>query len=173
MKFILEFFGLTSITRVHETMERERALHQHVMELVARNLALEKTCSELRIDRDLHKRESSAHARTARDAKARLDVGASVNMTPNMQVGDFVNLNARKYTLNLGIKNGNVYRAIELQTLVANKTNKRKLDKLAKDINDACEVGFLAQSESLLRKETAPSNVTGFPNGGNKPKGFA
>lgn len=206
IRFALSCVGLSLRADYLRMMGSAYDHQSEVARLSIVNTELTKANADLRYAVELHKRESSAHARSAQDHAARLktsetdrtiaenrllvaerlDVGASAVGILGPCGGKFSH-----YMLQLGVKNGDKYTAVELRRLVASTKNRQMLEEIAGRINTACERRPLArrleeaglsevstsESKSLLRPAT-PAPV--FDNGGKpvpmgvtKPKGFA
>ena len=169
---ILEFFGVVRRSRyalAYETslnLAREvDAAHEQL------NTALRRV-ADVTTERDLHKRESSAHAKamlTARTALNNMPV-CTAYVQPIAIDG-----NNGKYELRLDIATYNTpSKYVVLRSLVANKRNKEELEKHCGILNTMLTPAPVATATSLLREATAAPATDGkFPSGNFKPKGFA
>lgn len=176
MRSVLAFFGLAFASDVDTAKATIASYDDHINNLVKRLTSRERELVETKAAHALTQRESAAHARTAKNYAEKLaqvtfagvDVGASCVGTLGPCGGKFSH-----YTLQLGIKNGDKYTAIELRRLAASNKNRATLEEIAGKINTAATPAPIAKTESLLRDATpAPGeNVVAIGNG--KPKGFA
>lgn len=174
---ILEFFGVVRRSRYIFAYETSLNLAREVDAANEQlNTALRRV-ADVTVERDLHKRESTVHAKTAeryynmvKQAEGSLDVGAAAVGVLGPCGGKFSH-----YTLQIGIKHQGEYTSIPVRTLAANNKNKNELDAIAAQINLACNPNRpVAKATSLLREATAAPATDGkFPSGNFKPKGFA
>lgn len=194
---ILEFFGLCTRHRFmvaySASIDLAREVdvaHQQVQEAT-------KQIADLKVERDLYKRESAAHAKST---KHNFDRFLQMETKYLKLANEFVGIQAA--TVSHRNDAGEVTRfvvelrkfndSVEILSLVYNKKNQKRAHDLRDAINKlidmnpepksllreataALEHPPVAKAESLLRPATAPAVKAdgSFPTGNGKPKGFA
>lgn len=177
LRKILDTLGLVTVNDFNamaQMVDMHATLHGEALQKLSR---VEAELAETKTALQLTQRESSAHARTAAEyrklALDRLDVGASCVGVLGPCGGKFSH-----YTLQLGVKNGDKYTAIELRTLAASNKNAATLREIANKINEACDVETRIAKEqkikgSLLRDATSAPELSPQPHYLTTPKVFA
>lgn len=177
LRKILDMFGLAFASDVDTALRSIDHSAQVSNELAARLATTERDLADTKMALQLSQREGAVYARTAAEyrklALDRLDVGASCVGVFGPCGGKFSH-----YTLQLGIKNGDKYTAIELRTLAASNKNAATLREIANKINEACDVETRIAKEqkiegSLLRDATSAPELSPQPHYLTTPKVFA
>lgn len=189
---ILEYMGLVSYKRFANAYMASVDLAREADTERARADELEKRLASMQIDRDLHKRESSAHAESARKQAERANraerryielaqsyAGIEAHTISHTSTEDGERAPITHYTVELR----NADKTVKLLSLVANTKNQKRAHDLRDAINDLinpnpapdAQVGGgllrpASSASSFADKEVEAGRVPGIK---YKPDGFA